>query len=73
MAQIPDRLPMLRPGVTKARQDQNRAVTLHAKFSLATVENYLARETSVGHNSTLPQDAQKGYPARPQPMKAPEA
>ena len=31
---------MLRPGVTKTGQDQNRSVTLHAEPSIATVEHY---------------------------------
>jgi hypothetical protein len=34
MAQPPERLPMLRPGVTNTRQDQNGNITLHARFSL---------------------------------------
>src|SRR5206468_6680161 len=34
MAQLPERLPMLRPGVANSGQDQNRSVSLHAEPSL---------------------------------------
>src|SRR6266849_1796917 len=52
MAQLPERLPMLRPGVANTGQDQNRNVTLHAEPSLAGCAKLL------WHNKrTLPQDS----------------
>jgi hypothetical protein len=54
MAQLPERLPMLRPGVANSGQDQNRSVSLHAEPSLAGCAKLL------WHNrSTLPQDRSK--------------
>ena len=47
MALLPERLPMLRPGVTDTRQDQNRNITLQGRFSLVDCwTNYLARPPS---------------------------
>ena len=45
MAQLPERLPMLRPGVAKTGQDQNRSVILQAAPSQARCgKTIMARE-----------------------------
>jgi hypothetical protein len=59
MAQLPERLPMLRPGVANSGQDQNRSVSLHAEPSLAGCAKLLR------HNrKTLPQDSRAGRARR---------
>src|SRR5437899_767303 len=56
MTQLPERLPMLRPGVANSWQDQNRSVSLHAEPSLVGCAKLLwhARTSMVRMSWTSP-------------------
>ena len=55
MTQLPERLPMLRPGVANSWQDQNRSVSLHAEPSLVGCAKLLwhARTSVVRTSGTI--------------------